>query len=135
MSNDFDLLLHFNPAGLHEAAKAWRGLANGARSAENRHRSQVNGPLRQAKWEGSDADYAFSTMVRTEQILEVVRVESAAAALALDTVADRISQAQTNLKNAVRRAEEWGLTVSSEGTRRRRATGVSAPSAASVAAS
>ncbi|MER7757210.1 alpha/beta hydrolase [Kitasatospora sp. NPDC097643] len=116
MSNDFELLLRFDPTGLHDAAKAWRGLSTGAQSAETRHRSQVNGPLQQAKWEGNDASYAFSTMGRTEQILEIVKVESAAAALTLDTVADRMYQAQTNLKNAVHRAEEWGLTVSSDGT-------------------
>ncbi|MEE1788905.1 alpha/beta hydrolase [Streptomyces sp. SP17BM10] len=116
MSNLFELLLSFDPTGLHDAAKAWRGLANGAESAETRHRNQVNGPLREMRWEGNDAQYAFSTMGRTEQILEIVRVESAAAALVLDTVAERISQAQTNLKNAVHHAEEWGLTVGSDGT-------------------
>ncbi|MFF7459077.1 alpha/beta hydrolase [Kitasatospora sp. NPDC008115] len=116
MSNDFERLLRFDPAGLHDAAKAWRGLASGAESAESRHRSQVNGPLRQAGWKGSDASYAFSTMGRTEQTLGIVRVESAAVALVLDTVADRIYQAQTNLKNAVRRAEEWGLWISADGS-------------------
>ncbi len=116
MSNLFELLLNFEPTGLHDAAKAWRDLSNGAHSADTRHRNQVNGPLRQSHWEGDDAKLAFATLDRTEQILEIVRVESATVALALDTVADRISQAQTNLKNAVHRAEEWGLTVSSDGT-------------------
>ncbi|WP_229929254.1 alpha/beta hydrolase [Kitasatospora xanthocidica] len=112
----YELLLAFNPAGMHDAAKAWRDLSNGAQSADNRHRSQVNGPLRQAKWEGGDAESAFYALGRTEQILEIVRVESAAVALTLDTVADRIHQAQTNLQNAVHRAEEWGLTVGPDGT-------------------
>lgn len=44
-----------------------------------------------------------------------MRVESATVALTLDTVADRMYQAQTNLKNAVHRAEEWGLTVGADG--------------------
>ncbi|MFJ7247891.1 alpha/beta hydrolase [Kitasatospora sp. NPDC098652] len=116
MSNLYELLLSFDPAGLHDAAKAWRALSSGAQSADNRHRNQVNGPLRQSHWDGDDAKQAFSTLGRTEQILEIVRVESATVALALDTVADRIYQAQTNLKNAVHRAEEWGLTVGSDGT-------------------
>ncbi|MET8624758.1 alpha/beta hydrolase [Kitasatospora sp. NPDC004669] len=115
MSNDFELLLSFDPTGLHDAAKAWRALSNGAQSADNRHRNQVNGPLRHSNWEGEDAKLAFTTLGRTEQILEIVHVESAAVALTLDTVANRISQAQTNLKNAVHRAEEWGLTVGSDG--------------------
>ncbi|MFJ2863996.1 alpha/beta hydrolase [Kitasatospora sp. NPDC087314] len=116
MSNDFELLFSFDPTGLHDAAKAWRELSNGAHSADTRHRNQVNGPLRHSNWEGEDAKLAFTTLGRTEQILEIVRVESAAVALTLDTVADRISQAQTNLKNAVHRAEEWGLSVGSDGT-------------------
>nr|BFD96271.1 hypothetical protein KitaXyl93_76310 [Kitasatospora sp. Xyl93] len=109
------MLLRFDPTGLHEAAKAWRALSNGAQSADTRHRSQVNAPLRNGNWEGEDAQKAFYTLGRNEQILEIVRVESAAVALALDTVADRIYQAQTNLKNAVHRAEEWGLTVGADG--------------------
>ncbi|MFD8785527.1 alpha/beta hydrolase [Kitasatospora sp. NPDC059599] len=116
MSTLFELLLGFDPAGLHDAAKEWRGLSDGAQCAGNRHRSQVNGPLRQAKWEGEDARNAFHTLGRTEQILEIVRVESAAVALTLDTVADRIHQAQTDLNNALHRAEEWGLTVGADGT-------------------
>ncbi|MFJ2865468.1 alpha/beta hydrolase [Kitasatospora sp. NPDC087314] len=116
MSNDFELLLSFDPTGLHDAAKAWRELSNGAQSADNRHRSQVNGPLRHSNWTGEDAKQAFYALGRTEQILEIVRVESGTVALTLDTVANRIYQAQTNLKNAVHRAEEWGLTVGSDGT-------------------
>ncbi|MEV8327089.1 alpha/beta hydrolase [Kitasatospora sp. NPDC056731] len=116
MSNDFELLLSFDPTGLHDAAKAWRALSNGAQSADTRHRNQVNGPLRHSNWDGDDAKLAFATLGRTEQTLEIVRVESASVALTLDTVANRIYQAQTNLKNAVHRAEEWGLTVGSDGT-------------------
>ncbi|MEE1821625.1 alpha/beta hydrolase [Streptomyces sp. BE20] len=115
-SNLFELLMRFDPTSLHDAAKAWRDLSNGAQSAENRHRSQVNGPLRQAKWEGEDAQKAFFALGRNEQILEILRVESAAVVLTLDTVAERMHQAQTNLKNAVHRAEEWGLVVGADGT-------------------
>ncbi|MET8703786.1 alpha/beta hydrolase [Kitasatospora sp. NPDC004723] len=115
-SNLFELLMRFDPTSLHDAAKAWRDLSNGAQSAENRHRSQVNGPLRQAKWEGEDAQKAFYALGRNEQILEILRVESGAVVLTLDTVAERMYQAQTNLKNAVHRAEEWGLTVGADGT-------------------
>ncbi len=115
-SNVFDLLMRFDPTGLHDAAKAWRDLSTGAQAAENRHRSQVNGPLRQAKWEGNDAERAFHALGRTEQILEILRVEAAAVVLTLNTVAERMYQAQTNLKNAVHRAEERGLAVGADGT-------------------
>jgi hypothetical protein len=115
VSGTFTLLRQFDPAGVHAAAQAWRALSREAESADTRHRHQVNGPLRHAQWQGRDADSAFHTMERTEQILEVVRVEAEAAALILDTVADRMDQARTNLLNALRRADEWGLPVSPDG--------------------
>ncbi|MFI6153573.1 alpha/beta hydrolase [Kitasatospora sp. NPDC051170] len=114
--NRFELLMRFDPAGLHAAAKSWHGLANATRSAGTRHRSQVDGPLRQMHWQGKDAETAFWTMRRTEEMVEIVRVEAAAIALTLNTVADRMYQAQTNLKNAVQRAQEWSLTVGPDGT-------------------
>ncbi|PBC71055.1 alpha/beta hydrolase family protein [Streptomyces sp. TLI_235] len=116
MSNTFTLLQRFNPAGLHDAAKGWRQLSAAAEDAENRHRHQVNGPLRHSHWQGKDADSAFYAMERTEQVLEILRVEAESAALVLDTVADRMDQAKTNLLNALRRADEWQLPVSDDGT-------------------
>lgn len=113
--NRFELLMRFDAAGLHAAAKSWQGLANATRSAGTRHRSQVDGPLRQMHWQGKDADTAFWNMRRTEAMLEIVRVRAASVALTLNTVADRMYQAQTNLKNAVQRAHEWSLTVGPDG--------------------
>lgn len=118
MTISLALLQAFSPAGLHDAARAWRQLSAGAEETENRHRYQVNGPLRQAGWEGEDADKAFAAFERTEQLLDIVRVEveAEAAALALDTTADRIDQARTNLLNALRRADEWQMPVAGDGT-------------------
>ena len=116
MSGCFALLRRFAPEGLHEAASAWRRLAAATEEAAVRHRSQVDGPLRHARWEGRDADRAFAAMERNEQVLGILRVESEAAALALETVADRMQQARTNLANALYRAEEWNLPVSADGT-------------------
>ncbi|MEV4612557.1 alpha/beta hydrolase [Kitasatospora sp. NPDC049258] len=115
MSEVHTLLLGLDPADLHEAANGWRALARAVEETGARHRTGVNGPLRYG-WQGADADAAFRTMEQTEQLLDVVRVEAEAAALSLDTVAERMHQAQTNLLNAVRRAEERGLPVSADGT-------------------
>lgn len=112
----FELLLRFDPTPLQDAATAWRRMSLAVQGAGERHRSQVNGPLRHANWKGNDADYAFSQLERTEQILEIQRVEFEAVALTLDTAASRMYQAQTNLKNAVHRAQEQGMTVTSDGT-------------------
>ncbi|MFJ6140566.1 alpha/beta hydrolase [Kitasatospora sp. NPDC092286] len=110
----FELLVKFDPQGLREAAKSWKALAHAVETVGSRHRNQVNGPLRR-HWEGVDAAAAFPFMERTEQQLDIVRVEAEAAALTLDTVADRMYQAQTNLTNAVHRAQDFGLVVSAEG--------------------
>ncbi|MFB7382576.1 alpha/beta hydrolase [Kitasatospora purpeofusca] len=114
MSASYELLMKFDPQGLREVARKWKALAHTAESVGSRHRSQVNGPLHQ-QWEGADAQMAFPFMARTEQQLDVVRVEAEAVALTLNTVADRIYQAQTNLMNAVHRAQDSGLTVSADG--------------------
>ncbi|MFI2611651.1 alpha/beta hydrolase [Kitasatospora sp. NPDC018619] len=120
MTNVYDLLLKFDPNGLRDAAKAWKALGHAMDSTGQRHRNQVNGPLMAAGtqgpgWEGADARAAQSFMVRTEVQMEIIRMESEAAALVLNTVAERMYQAQTNLTNAVHRADAAGLTVSAEG--------------------
>ncbi|MFJ5119174.1 MULTISPECIES: alpha/beta hydrolase [unclassified Kitasatospora] len=114
MSGLYELLLTFDPHGLRDAAKSWKALAHAADGVDSRHRTQVNGPLR-LHWQGGDATAAFAYMERTEQQLDIVRVEAETVALTLNTVADRMYQAQTNLTNAVHRAQEAGLTVSVEG--------------------
>ncbi|TYC66269.1 hypothetical protein EH183_43250 [Streptomyces sp. CB01881] len=115
MTSTYELLVKFDPQGLRDVAKNWKALAHSAETTGSRHRNQVNGPLHQ-HWKGADADAAYPYMERTEQQLDVVRVEAEAAALTLNTVADRMYQAQTNLTNAVHRAQDSGLTVSADGT-------------------
>ncbi|GAA2144804.1 hypothetical protein GCM10009760_32730 [Kitasatospora kazusensis] len=115
MSSRYSLLLALDPEELHAAAKSWRALSRQLEETLAQHRSKVNGPLRQADWRGTDADAAFASLDRDEQQYDVVRVEVEAVALVLDTVADRMSQARTNLGNAVLFAESNGLQVSGEG--------------------
>ncbi|MER6400535.1 alpha/beta hydrolase [Kitasatospora sp. NPDC001603] len=114
MSGPYELLVRFDPHGLRDAAKGWKALAHAMESTGARHRHQVDGPLRQ-HWKGADAEAAFPFMSRTEQQLDIIRVEAESVALTLNTVADRMYQAQTNLSNAVHRAQDAGLTVSSDG--------------------
>ncbi len=110
----FPQLRSFDPDGVREAAQAWRRLSAHGDAAGSRHRSQVNGPLRQS-WSGRDADAAFYAMEQSEEFLDVLRVECEAAALTLDTVAERMDQARTDLLNALRRADEWDLPVTGDG--------------------
>ncbi|MFE7563681.1 alpha/beta hydrolase [Kitasatospora sp. NPDC057500] len=114
MSSTYELLMKFDPQWLRETAKGWKALARASEGTGNRHRNQVNGPLH-AHWKGSDADAAVPFMARTEQQLDVVRIEAESVALTLNTVADRMYQAQTNLTNAVHRAQDSGLAVSVDG--------------------
>ncbi|MFD7982044.1 alpha/beta hydrolase [Kitasatospora indigofera] len=115
MSNLYALLLKFDPHVLHDTARSWRGLSHAMEDAGSRHRGKVNVPLH-VSWKGDAAQAGFRTMARTEQLLDLVRVEAEAAALTLDTVADRMFQAQTNLTNTVRRAQEQGMRVGADGT-------------------
>ncbi|MGW4895323.1 alpha/beta hydrolase [Kitasatospora sp. NPDC004240] len=114
MSAGFALLMRFDPHGLREAANGWKALAHAVESTGTRHRHQVNGPLH-ARWTGADAEAAFPYLARTEQQLSVVRAEAESLALTMNTVADRMHQARTDLLNVVRRAQEAGLTVSADG--------------------
>lgn len=54
-------------------------------------------------------------MGKTEQQLNIVKMEASTAALVLNTVADRMYQARTNLINALNRAVDAGLNVSADG--------------------
>ncbi|WP_454130971.1 hypothetical protein [Kitasatospora aureofaciens] len=74
----------------------------------------MDGPL-VGNWEGEDAKAALAFLAKTEQQLNVVKMEADTAALVLNTVADRMYQAQTNLTNAVNRAVDAGLDVSADG--------------------
>ncbi|MFC8719419.1 hypothetical protein [Kitasatospora sp. NPDC057198] len=115
MSGDFMLLRRFDATGLRESAGRWRRLSVASEEFNGQHRHRVSGPLR-GHWQGKDADSAFFTMEANEQKLEVVRVEAESVALVLDTVADRMEQARTNLSNALQRADEWHLPVADDGT-------------------
>ncbi|MFD8694314.1 alpha/beta hydrolase [Kitasatospora purpeofusca] len=110
----YQLLLRFDPHGLHDAASGWTALGHAVESTGQRHRGQVAGPLA-GNWEGEDAKAAVSFMGKTEQQLNIVKMEAGTAALVLNTVADRMHQAQTNLVNAVNRAVDAGLNVSADG--------------------
>ncbi|MEV7022883.1 hypothetical protein [Kitasatospora sp. NPDC093558] len=43
MSSAYDLLMRFDPHGLHDAAKAWKALGHTMETTGQRHRNQVNG--------------------------------------------------------------------------------------------
>ncbi|MFJ9609674.1 alpha/beta hydrolase [Kitasatospora sp. NPDC101176] len=114
MTSAYELLVKLDPHGLHDAAKAWTALGHAAETTGQRHRSQVDGPLA-GNWEGEDAKAALPFLAKTEQHLNIVKMEADTAALVLNTVADRMYQAQTNLTNAVNRAVDAGLDVSADG--------------------
>ncbi|MFB7476183.1 alpha/beta hydrolase [Kitasatospora sp. NPDC056184] len=111
----YELLTAFDAHGLQDAARGWKSLAKAVDGLDTRHRTQVNGPLRQ-HWTGGDASAAFAYLERTEQQLDIVRVEAEAVALTLNTVAERMQQAKTDLTGAVHEAQAAGLTVAVDGT-------------------
>ncbi|WP_194236056.1 alpha/beta hydrolase [Streptomyces acidicola] len=114
MASDFSRLMKQDFSDLEAAAKAWRGLSTTMDSLTDRHRRQVTGPLHHS-WQGDDADSALYYLEDVESRIGVVETEAMAIASALESTKFWMEQAQTELRNAVRRAEEDGFEVDADG--------------------
>ncbi|KUO14732.1 hypothetical protein AQJ91_45375 [Streptomyces dysideae] len=99
---------------LEAAAKAWRQLSTTMDSLTDRHRRQVTGPLHQS-WTGDDADAALFYLEDVESRIGVVETEAMAIASVLESTRFWMEQAQTDLRNAVRRAEQDHFEVDGDG--------------------
>ncbi|MEU6147567.1 alpha/beta hydrolase [Streptomyces sp. NPDC047081] len=115
MASDFSRLMKQDFSDLEAAGKAWRELATTMDSLTDRHRRQVTGPLH-ASWKGDDADAALYYLEDVESRIGVVETEAMAVAEVLDTTKFWMEAAQTDLRNAVRRAEEDHFEVDGDGT-------------------
>ncbi|MER5947733.1 alpha/beta hydrolase [Streptomyces sp. NPDC001904] len=96
------------------AAEAWRKLSTTSDSLTSRHRSRVTGPLHHS-WKGDDADSALFFLEDVESRLGVVETEAMAVARVVDTTRVWMENAQTALRNAVRRAEQDHFEVDDDG--------------------
>ncbi|MGW5663921.1 alpha/beta hydrolase [Streptomyces sp. NPDC003758] len=114
MASDFSRLMKQDFSDLEAAARAWRALSTTMDSFTDRHRRQVTGPLHQS-WKGDDADAALFYLEDVELRIGVVETEAMAIAEVLDTSKFWMEQAQTDLRNAVRRAEEDHFEVDGDG--------------------
>ncbi|MGW2518479.1 alpha/beta hydrolase [Streptomyces sp. NPDC001617] len=114
MASDFSRLMKQDFSDLEAAAKAWRELSTTMDSLTDRHRRQVTGPLH-ASWKGDDADAALFYLEDVESRIGVVETEAMAVAEVLDTTKFWMEAAQTDLRNAVRRAEEDHFEVDGDG--------------------
>ncbi|GGX13947.1 alpha/beta hydrolase [Streptomyces chartreusis] len=114
MASDFSRLMKQDFSDLDAAAKSWRGLSTTMDSLTDRHRRQVTGPLHQS-WKGDDADAAFFYLEDVESRIGVVETEAMAIAEVLNTTRFWMEQSQTDLRNAVRRAEQDGFAVDNDG--------------------
>ena len=115
MASDFSRLMKQDFSDLEAAAKTWRELSTTMDSLTDRHRRQVTGPLH-ASWKGDDADAALFYLEDVESRIGVVETEAMAVAEVLDTTKFWMEAAQTDLRNAVRRAEEDRFEVDGDGT-------------------
>ncbi|MFC3578148.1 alpha/beta hydrolase [Streptomyces yaanensis] len=114
MASDFSRLMKQDFSDLEAAAKTWRTLSTTMDSLTDRHRRQVTGPLHHS-WKGDDADAALFYLEDVESRIGVVETEAMAVAEVLDTTRFWMEQAQTDLRNAVRRAEGDGFKVDGDG--------------------
>ncbi|MFE2029304.1 alpha/beta hydrolase [Streptomyces hygroscopicus] len=100
---------------IEKAAKAWQRLSEKARDGLSQHRKQVTGPLHKQGWKGEAADSGFYFMENIELRLSIVQIEAQAIARVLDTTKWRMEQAQTDLRNAVKTAEDNHYRVDDDG--------------------
>ncbi|POX51563.1 alpha/beta hydrolase [Streptomyces sp. Ru72] len=114
MASDFSRLMKQDFSDLEAAARAWRALSTTMDSLTDRHRRQVTGPLHQS-WKGDDADAALFYLEDVESRIGVVETEAMAIAEVIDTTRFWMEQSQTDLRNAVRRAEEDNFEVDGDG--------------------
>ena len=114
MASDFSRLMKQDFSDLEAASKAWRTLSTTMDGLTDRHRHKVTGPLHHS-WKGDDADAALYYLEDVESRIGVVETEAMAIASTLDTTRFWMEQAQTDLRNAVRRAEEDDYKGDDEG--------------------
>lgn len=110
MTSPFRQLFSLNVADLESAASAWRTLGDRLGRAQTLHRRQVTGPL-ETGWEGHAAKEGMNVLTILQGQLEASRVDAVLMAKVLDTVRVRLTQAQTDLRNAVRSAEQEQYVV------------------------
>ncbi|WP_353945072.1 alpha/beta hydrolase [Streptomyces sp. HUAS MG91] len=96
------------------SAAAWRKLSTTSDTLTSRHRARVTGPLHHS-WKGDDADSALFFLEDVESRLGVVETEAMAVARVVDTTRVWMENAQTALRNAVRRAEQDHFEVDDDG--------------------
>jgi hypothetical protein len=114
VASDFSRLMHQDFSDLEAAAKSWRALSTTMDSLTDRHRRQVTGPLHHS-WKGDDANAALYYLEDVESRIGVVETEAMAVAEVLDTTRFWMEQSQTDLRNAVQRAEQDRFEVDGDG--------------------
>lgn len=114
MAGDFARLMKQDFSDVEATSQAWRKLSTVMDSLTGRHRTRVTGPLRRS-WKGDDADSALFFLEDVESRLGAVETEAMAVASVVDTTRLWMAQAQTDLRNAVRRAEADGFEVDDDG--------------------
>ncbi|WP_055590279.1 alpha/beta hydrolase [Streptacidiphilus griseoplanus] len=114
MASDFTRLMKQDFGDLEAAARAWTKVSEDMDGYAARHRTRVTGPL-YASWKGDDADAALFYLEDVETRFGVVRTEAMTIGTVLETTRFWMEQAQTDLRNAVSRAEENGYAVDDDG--------------------
>lgn len=114
MASDFSRLMKQDFSDLEAAAKSWRALSTTMDTLTDRHRRQVTGPLHHS-WQGDDANAALFYLEDVESRIGVVETEAMAIAEVIDTTRFWMEQSQTDLRNAVQRAEQDHFQVDGDG--------------------
>lgn len=115
MAGEFLRLLHQDFSDLEAAAKSWQKLADKCLTAQRESGKKVSGPLHDAGWEGTSADYGLAALEAVESMLGTGHTNVQLVASVLDTACERMQSAKRKLRNAVKDAESAGHKVLDSG--------------------
>ncbi|WP_431043815.1 alpha/beta hydrolase [Streptomyces sp. P1-3] len=103
--SDFTKLFKLNVSDLEAAVSSWRTLASELSSTQTQYNTRVFAPLF-PEWKGDSAESAMLYLRRLPEQLQAAHVYALLIIKVMDTTRFRMEQAQTDLRNAVRYAEE-----------------------------
>ncbi|MFE1177021.1 alpha/beta hydrolase [Streptomyces sp. NPDC058773] len=114
MSSEFKRLLKLDVSDLETAESRWKKLSDQLERSRDAHRHRVTGPLHE-EWQGEAAKSALDTMEKHESQLGIATQQAMLIQTTLGTAAQELAAARSDLRRAVRAAEDDGFEVTDDG--------------------
>ncbi|MFG2528915.1 alpha/beta hydrolase [Streptomyces sp. NPDC048516] len=114
MSSEFTRLFKLDVSDLETAESGWKKLSDQLERSRDAHRHRVTGPLHE-EWQGEAAKTALDTMEKHESQLALATQQAMLIQTTLGTAAQELTAARSDLRRAVRAAEDDGFEVTDDG--------------------